>query len=328
MDKIVTIRSKFLVKVQNIPQVKKTEIRYKMNVFERASKDKIKRFILSSWSKSCDLDPIPTSVLKNCLDILITPITDIINISMETSTLPQNFKEDYVRPLLKKTPLPKNELKNDRPVSNLSFIFKILEKIVANRLQAHIKNNYLCNPLQSAYRKHHSTESALLKVHNDIIISMDKGEFKALTLLDLSAAFDTIDHATLTDRLSDWYGISGQAQIWFSSYLQNRHQTVKIKHTFSDKVTLSYGVPQGSVLGPVLFTLYTTPLSAIISSFDINHHLYADDTQIYMSLSVSNAKESFENLQHCLMGVSAWMIGSKLKLNPSKTEFLLIGTKL
>ena len=209
---------------------------------------------------------------------------------METSTFLQNFKEAHVRPLRKKTYLPKNELKNYRPVSNLSFISKILEKIVANRLQAHIKNNHLCNPLRSAYRKHHSTESALLKVHNDIIISMDKGEVTALTLFDLSAAFDTIDHATITDRLSVWYGISGQAQIWFSSYSQNRLQSVKIKDTFSDKVTLSYGVPQGSVLGPVLFTLYTTPLSAIISSFDINHHLYADDTQIYMSLSVSKLR--------------------------------------
>ena len=100
----------------------------------------------------------------------------------------------------------------------------------------------------------------------------------------------------LTMLLSDWYGISGQAQICFSFYLQNRHKSVKIKDTFSDKVTLSYGVPQGSVLGPVLFTLYTTPLSAIIPSFDISYHLYADDTQIYMSLSVSNAKESLEKL--------------------------------
>ena len=170
-----------------------------MNVFERASEDGIKKLILNSSSKSCNLDPIPTSVLKNCLDILITPITDIINISMETSTFLQNFKEAHVRPLLKKTSLPKNELKNYRPLSNLSCISKILEKIVANRLQAHIKNNHLCNPLQLAYWKHHSTESALLKVHIYIIIDMDKGEVTALTLLDLSAAFDTIDHAKLTD---------------------------------------------------------------------------------------------------------------------------------
>ena len=180
---------------------------------------------------------------------------------METCTFPQNFKEAYVRPLLKKTFLSKNELENYRPVSNLSFIFKILENIVANRLQAHIKNNHLSNQLQSTYRKHHSTESALLKVHNDIFISMDKSEVTALTLLDLSAAFDTIDHATLTDRLSDWYGISGQAQIWFSSYLQNRHQSVKIKDILSDKVTLSYGVLQGSVLdrtSAFYFIHYTT----------------------------------------------------------------------
>ena len=185
MNKIETIRFKFPDKVQNIPQVQKPEIRSKMNVFERASEDEIKKLILSSSSKSCDLDPIPTSVLKNCLDVLITPITEIINISMETSTFPQNFKEAHVRPQLKKTSLPKKE--------------------------AHIKKNNLSNPLQWAYRKHHSTESALLKVHNDIIISMDKGEVMALTLLDLSAAFDTIDHAIITDRISDWYGISGQA---------------------------------------------------------------------------------------------------------------------
>ena len=134
---------------------------------------------------------------------------------------------------------------------------------------------------------------------------MDQDEFTVLTLLDLSAAFDTIDHATLANRLSDWYGISGQAQIWFSSYLQNRQQSIKIKDTLSDKVTLLYGVSQGSVLGSVLFTLYTTLLSAIISSFD--HHFYADDTQIYMSLSVSNAKESPEKLKHCVMAVSAKM---------------------
>ena len=112
---------------------------------------------------------------------------------METGTFPQNYKESHVRLLLKKTSLPKNELTNCKPVSNLSFISKILEKIVANRLQTHIQNNHLSNPLQSAYRKHHFTESALLKVLNDIIMSIDKGEVTALILLDLSAAFDSIE---------------------------------------------------------------------------------------------------------------------------------------
>ena len=133
VDKIETIHSKFSDKVQNIPQVQKTEIISKLDVFERASEDEIKKLILSSSSKSCDLDPSPTSVLKNCLDILITPITDIINISMEISTFPQNFKEAHVRPLLKRTSFPENELKNYRPVSNLSYISIILEKIVANK---------------------------------------------------------------------------------------------------------------------------------------------------------------------------------------------------
>ena len=136
---------------------------------------------------------------------------------METSTFPQKFKEAYVRPLHKKTYIPKIKLKNYRPVSNLSFSSKILEKILSQSASSSFKNNHLSNPLQSAYREHHSTESALRKVHNDIIISIDKGEVMALTLLDLSAAFVTIDHATLTDRFSDWHEISRQAQIWFSS---------------------------------------------------------------------------------------------------------------
>ena len=185
-------------------------------------------------------------------------------------------------------------LRNYRPVSYLSFITKNLEKVVADLLQAHIKNNHLSNPLQLAYRKHHCTESALLKVHSDIIISMDKGEVTALTLLDLSVAFDTIDHATLPNIFSDWYVIStsGQGQIWFSSYLQNRHLSAKIKDSLSDKVTLSYGVPQGSVLGPVIFILYTTPLSTIIPSFDIKHPLYAKFTCLYPFPTLRNLLRS------------------------------------
>ena len=276
---------------------------------------------MKSASKSCDLDPIPTNILKALLDILIKPITTIINLSLESGTFPLSFKEAHVTPLLKKSNLPVDNLKNYRPVYNLSFISKIIKKVVSNRLQAHINSNKLNNPMQSAYRKFHSTETALLRVHNN------KGYVAALPLLDLSAAFDTIDHNTLTNSLTEWYGVSGMALAWFKSYLCGRHQKIKIDKSFSDSRLLEHGVPQGSVLGPLLFSLYTAPLSTIISSYGLSHHLYADDTQIYISLTGDTATGSLKMLQSCITGVSAWMAQSKLKLNPSKTEFLLIGSK-
>ena len=125
--------------------------------------------------------------------------------------------------------------------------------------------------------KHHSTESALLKVHNGIIVSMDNGEVTVLTLFDLWAAFDTIDHATLTNKTLS--PISQGANFVFFLF-QNKHQSVKIKDTLSDKVTLSYGVPQGSVLGQLFFILYTTLLSAIISSFDLNQSSFKNQLSL------------------------------------------------
>ena len=185
----------------------------------------------------------------------------------------------------------------------------------------------MSNNLQSAYKKFHSTESALLKVENDVLLNMEKGRVTALTLLVLSAAFDTIDHLTLISRLSSWYGISGTALDWFTSYLSNRCQQVKIHDYISEEVLISFGVPQGSVLGPILFTLYTAPLSHVIAEHDVEHYLYADDTKIYISLSGSEASESLTDLKSCVTDVFTWMTNSKLKLNPSKTEFVIIGSK-
>ena len=176
---------------------------------------------------------------KALLDILIKPITTIINLSLESGTFPLSFKEAHVTPLLNKSHLPVNNRKNYRLVSNLSFISKIIEKVVSNRLQAHINSNKLNNPMQSAYRKFHSTGTALLRVHNDISVYLDKGHVTALTLLDLLAAFDTIDHNTLTNRLAEWYGVSGMALAWFKSYLCGRHQKLKLTNLFLTLFCLS-----------------------------------------------------------------------------------------
>ena len=232
-DKIRTIRANFSNQVDDVPSVQKPKIRIKLFNLEPASEDEVRTIIMKSASKSCDLDPIPTNILKALLDILIKPITTITNLSLESGTFPLSFKEAHVTPLpclLKKSNLSVNNLKNYRPVSNLSFISKIIEKVVSNRLQAHINSNKLHNPMQSAYRKFHSTETALLRVH--ISVSLDKGHVTALTLLDLSAAFDTIDHNTLTNRLAEWYGVSGIALSWFKSHLCGRYQKIKIEHHY------------------------------------------------------------------------------------------------
>ena len=173
---------------------------------------------------------------------------------------PSHFKHAHVIPLLKKSSLPVNDLNSNRPIP--SFISKVLEKAISCRLNVHLNSNHLSDVFQSAYKQFHSTETALLKVHNDIALNMDTGKVTAITLLDLSEAFDTIDYSVLLDRLSDWYDISGTALTWIRSFLINRFQSIKIRKCFSKAVPLFCGVPQGSVvLGPLLFTQDTTKLT-------------------------------------------------------------------
>ena len=202
------------------------DIIFVMNTLTFVTETEIKKLFMKSKSTSSYLDPFPTSFLKNCLDVLIESSTSIINKSLQDVVFPDQFKKAYIRPLLKKT-LDKNELKNYHPVSNLSFISKILEKVVASRLLSHMESNSMSNNLQSAYNKLHSTEAALLKVENDVLLNMGKGRVTALTLLDLSAAFATIDHPTLIIRLSSWYGIPGTALDWFYIVLERPMSTDK-----------------------------------------------------------------------------------------------------
>ena len=154
---------------------------------------------------------------------------------------------------------------------------------------------------------------------------MSLQQVTCLTLLDLSAAFDTIDHSILLERLFSWFGITSTALSWIKSYLLNRSFYVNIENTKSSLFQLLYGVPQGSVLGPLLFILYTTPLSTVISNSSANHHLYADDTQLFLSFSAADFAYNISHLEHTISNVYNWMSSNFLSLNPSKTEFLLVG---
>ena len=146
--------------------------------------------------------------------------------------------------------------------------------------------------------------------------------------MDLSAAFDTTDHTILLDRLNVHYGISELALGWLKSYLSGRTHSVKVGNTLSHPAALQYGVSQGSVLGPILFSLYTNPISSIIHSHSsINHHFYADDTQLYIALTPTNFSHSIQKLKNCVSNIQNFMSANKLKLNPEKTEFILIGSQ-
>ena len=299
-----------------------------LNIFSPASVDEIKEFIMKSNNKSCELDPVPVSLIKACVNSVTPFITSVVNKSFSAGVFPDNLKVSHIRPLLKKTGLDKENLCNYRPISNLKFLSKILERVVCVRIQKHANENSLGDVFQSAYKPNHGVETALLCVHSDIMCALDNGEVCAVVLLDLSAAFDTVDHNVLLLRLENELGIHGKALNWFESYLSRRPQHVRIGTSNSKPFYQEYSVPQGSVLGPILFTVYTCPLRDVILKHNIQYHFYADDTQLYVRLkpSQSDVDAGIKNLEECLKSISQWMNDNFLKLNENKTEYMLVGS--
>ncbi|KAJ1211416.1 hypothetical protein NDU88_006776 [Pleurodeles waltl] len=216
-----------------------------------------------------------------------------------------------------------NDLKNFRPISLLPFPAKVIEKIVNKQLTAFLEANNSLDPSQSGFRANHSPETALIAVTDDIRTLMDNGETSALNLLDLSAAFDTVCHRTLTSRLRTT-GILGQALDWIISFLSNRTQRVHLPPFCSEPTEIICGVPQGSSLSPTLFNIYMSPLAAIARKHNINIISYADDTQLILSLT-KDPTTAKTNLQEGMQDVAEWMKLSRLKLNSEKTEVLILG---
>ena len=189
-----------------------------LDCFIPTTETELRGLILKSAKKSCCLDPIPASLLVQCFDDLLPIITRIINL----------LKQAVLSPLLKKPLLDHELYPNFRPVSNLKFISKATEKVASVHVLDHLHENGLQECLQSAYKEHHSCETALVRVQNDILRSVDDNRCVILLLLDMSAAFDTVDHSILLKRLQSRYGISGSALAWFNSYLKDRTQFVRI----------------------------------------------------------------------------------------------------
>lgn len=292
--------------------------------FAPVSEQEVAKIMKSSNSKTCCLDVIPTWLLKECTNETISAITHIINTSLSSSTVPAALKEAVITPILKKPSLDHQCLSSYRPVSNLNFIGKLIEKVVSSRLNVHLSENNLLEPYQSAYRQHHSTETALTRVFNDIAEALDQRKAVLLVLLDLSAAFDTIQHSTLIQRCEYIFGITGAALGWLKSYLHERTQRVQINTHQSEPKELTCGVPQGSVLGPLLFILFTTPLGTLLRERGMLFHLYADDTQLYLTAQADDIQTDIKKMEDTVAEVEAWMTLNMLKCNTSKTEVVLI----
>ena len=198
--------------------------------------------------------------MKQCIDILLPSLTKLVNLSLKNCIFPNPFKQAIVTPLLKKSTLSKEDLKSYRPVSGLSFLSKLVERMVAAQIRSHMDSHDLGNTFLSAYKVGHSTETALLCIKNEIHLALSKGMPTALVLLNLSAVFYTIDHDTLLSCLSARFGFAGSTLKWFRSYLQDHFQSVKIGSCLSNLFKLS--PPRFCLRFSSVFPLYNTSWSS------------------------------------------------------------------
>ena len=298
-----------------------------LDQFSPVPVEELDKLIMTAPNKQCDLDPVPTWLIKKFHHILGPVFSHLINASLSQGNFPNDHKSALVRPLIKKATLDPLDLKSYRPISDLSFVSKCLERAAVTQLSAHSAVNELLPSCQSAYRRYHSTETAVLKIHNDIARATDSGFVSALVLLDLSAAFDTVDIGIFLDVQQTRFGIQWTALEWYRSYLSDRSQTVIVGSVSHGPLSINCGVPQGSVVGPSGFTAYTEEIAETISDFSISSHQYADDTALLSHIPLADISTCRASIERCLLAVRNWFRSRRLQLNADKTELIWFGTK-
>ena len=288
--------------------------------------DEVTKVIMSMASKSCEIDPVPTNLLKEILPQVVKPITKIINTSLELGVFACQWKVAIVKPLLKKIGL---ELitSNYQPVSNLSFLSKVLERCVVIQYTAHCDVTNLLPGYQLAYRRNYSFKTASIKITNDCLWDMENQMVTAMVAIDLSAAFDTVDHAILLDVLNKKFGVHNIALKWFNDYLSFRSSKLSLHGVHSKEHQLPFSVPQGSVAGPVLYNAYASTLQHVVQ-LPIKLYGFADDHTIKDSFMLDNIIDSESyviTIESCIISIKYWMDGNRQKMNSAKSDFILIG---
>ena len=268
--------------------------------------------------KSYGIDGISNVLLKSIANEILKPLTLIINQSLETGIFPDAFKTSKVTPLYKKG--DKTDLNNYRPISILPTISKVFERVIHVQLYDYFcKNNLLCEQ-QYGFRSKHSTELATIKLVDFLVKSMDENKIPGAIYLDLSKAFDTLNFNILINKLK-FYGITGTPLKLLENYLRNRHQFVAFKNINSDLQEIRTGIPQGSILGPLFFSIYINDL--INSSNIFNYLMYADDTTLYFNLEDVDSVNMSDNINIHLEKINVWLKLNKLTVNVSKTKFMI-----
>ncbi len=299
---------------------------HKLSEFSPTNSEELEDIITNCEIKSSSLDPLPADLFKDNLHVLLPILTDIVNASLSSGSI-DGAKLAHIIPLIKGQGLDCNNLKNYRPISNLSFVGKLIERVVLKRLNEHLEKNNLNIPQQSGYKTMHSTETLLIRVVNDLLIASSEDSATVVLMLDLSAAFDTVDQNKLLNILKQELGICGVAWEWFRSFLTGRCQRIKVANEESYEVMIKFGVPQGSVLGPVLFNIYIRSLYSTAQAQQFHIQGYADDHQLYKSFKPTEEHTILVNdVPRCFQEINSWMRAHYLQLNPGKTEIIVFGT--
>ena len=324
VNKVKKIRCSIPTTLEIPPHYSRPFIGERMTQFRLVTEEEVEKMIKSKGIKTSMEDPIPAALMKSSLDILLPVLTKIVNTSLQEGSM-EGIKESILDPLLKKSGLDTEEYKNFRPVNNLLYISKLVERCADDQTTGHMTRNCLHEGSQFAYKNHHNTETMMLGLSDEVLRGFDQNKATVIIFLDLSAAFDTIDVEKLLDIMYNEIGLGGTVLKWFRSFLEGRTQRVKIEKEYSESMDVPCGAPQGSVLGPKCFNINVRSQPLAFKKCMFNTSSFADDSngrkQFALTFQFSVITKDIVN---CLNEIVKWSNIHFMKINPDKTEILLL----
>ena len=323
IEKINNIRKTIPAVAENVINPKQF-VGMPLEEFEPTNIKELEEIVKEFGIKTSAEDPIPANILRMIINEALPTLQQLINQSLASGSM-DGVKLSVIDPLLKKCGLDLDVKKHYRPVTNLLFFSKLIERLVSKRMDKHMNINNLNTDSAFAYKKYHSTETMMLGLFDEVLEGFDENKCTIVLFLDLSAAFDTIDIDQLLLILKNELGIKGTALKWIHSFLSGRSQKVKIDGKYSDSLDVLFGAPQGSVLGPKFFSIYVRGQPDVFAKCNFVSSSFADDSNGRKTFSLTFQHNILKNeVPMCLNEVTTWMNYQFLKINPDKTELLLL----